>query len=351
MLDDGLIFLTVDSVRGKDIKTTVVFGGVLKDNKGMNLPDTPIPISCLTTKDKKDIQFGLKNDVDFIALSFVQSANDIRAARRLASREKNPPAFIAKIERALAVEKIEEIIEECDGVMIARGDLGVECPLEQVPGLQKQIIKAANRAGKFVITATQMLESMTEKARPTRAEVSDVANAVFDGTDAVMLSAETASGNFPVKSVKTMSRIIIRAEEIKDHIYPARKRQGFDPIKTVPTAITSACAQAERSLKTAAIVAFTHSGRTASDISQMKPSSSIIALSPFERTCRRLSVVGGVIPKVVRMMKHTDEMLSLSKPAIKSLKLWKPKSHVLMLSGTPVAQPGSTNLLKIHEMN
>lgn len=348
LLDDGLIFLVVDRVSGRNIHTTVVFGGPLKDNKGMNLPDTKIPISCLTPKDLRDLDFGLKNHVDFVALSFVQTADDIRRAKRIIHRVANPPAIIAKIESAHAVHDLEEILKVTDGIMVARGDLGVECPLEQVPAIQKEMIHAATRMGKFVITATQMLESMTSKPRPTRAEASDVANAVLDGTDAVMLSAETASGDFPVESVKTMSRIIIRTEEYMSEM-PRRGLRGLK-VETTTEAITAAGVQATDSLETSAIVAFTHSGATAQAVSRWRPQIGIFALTPFERICRRLSVVWGVTPSLTGGMKHTDDMPKLSRPVLQRFNLWKPKSHIVMLSGTPVAKPGSTNLLKIHQI-
>ncbi|MDB5037795.1 MAG: pyk, partial [Bacteriovoracaceae bacterium] len=239
------------------------------------------------------------------------------------------------------------IIQVSDGIMVARGDLGVECPMEQVPALQKEIIHAANKAGKFVITATQMLESMTSKPRPTRAEASDVANAVLDGTDAVMLSAETASGDFPVESVKTMSRIIIRTEEYMKQL-PEKTNHLTEHGTTITSAVTAAALQATETLETSAIVAFTHSGATARAISRLRPSPNIFALTPYERICRQLSVVWGVIPSIIRQMKHTDEMPVLSKPALKLFGLWKPKTHLVILSGTPVARPGSTNLLKVH---
>jgi pyruvate kinase len=347
LLDDGLIFLIVDKVKDRNIYTTVIFGGVLKDSKGMNLPDTRVDISCLTPKDRADLAFGLRNHVDFIALSFIQTAEDVVAARRIIDRVPNPPLVIAKIESAHAIHDLDAIIQVSDGVMVARGDLGVECPLEQVPALQKEIIRAANKNGKFVITATQMLESMTSKPRPTRAEASDVANAVMDGTDAVMLSAETASGDFPVESVKTMSRIIIRTEEYMRQM-PVYNEALQEHTTTVTSAVTAAALQATNSLDTSAIVAFTHSGATAQAIARLRPSLNIFALTPFDRICRKLSVVYGVIPSLIRVMKHTDEMPLLSKPVLKRYGLWKSKTHIVILSGTPVARPGSTNLLKLH---
>ncbi len=348
LIDDGLIMLLVDKVKGKNIRSTVIFGGPLKDSKGINLPDTKVQVSCLTPKDRKDLAFGLANHVDFIALSFVQSADDVIKARKIIHSVANPPLIITKVESAHAVQDIEAIIEASDGIMVARGDLGVECPMEQVPALQKEIIQAANKAGKFVITATQMLESMTSKPRPTRAEASDVANAVLDGTDAVMLSAETASGDFPIESVKTMSRIILRMEEYMKQVSDISDLRLTESSSNVTSAVTSAAYQATKSLETSAIVAFTHSGATARAISRMRPQQNIFALTPFERICRSLSVVWGVIPSITRQMKHTDEMPLLSKPVLKRFKLWKPRSHIIILSGTPVARPGSTNLMKVH---
>jgi pyruvate kinase len=352
MIDDGIIFVVVEKVKGTNIQCRVIFGGPLKDNKGMNLPDTRVNISCLTPKDKIDLKFGLKHDVDFIALSFVQSAEDIEAAKRLVAKysTKTPPLMIAKIESAHAVEDIENILNVVDGIMIARGDLGVECPLEQVPGLQKQIIRAANKSGKFVITATQMLESMTTKPRPTRAEASDVANAVLDGTDAVMLSAETASGDFAVESVKTMTRIIARTEEYLPQLSDIQEHRLQDHAEQITSAITAAAVQAANSLDVSAICAFTHSGATARAVSRLRPNVPIFALTPFDHICRRLSVVWGVIPAIVSTMKHTDQMPILARKTLERYSLWKNRSQIVILSGTPVARPGSTNLLKIHHI-
>lgn len=348
LIDDGLILLLVDKVKGRDIHTTVVFGGPIKDNKGMNLPDTRVDVSCLTPKDRADLEFGLKHHVDFIALSFVQTAEDVLKARRLIERVPHPPAIVTKIESAHAVHDMEAIIEASDGIMVARGDLGVECPLEQVPALQKEIIHAANKRGRFVITATQMLESMTSKPRPTRAEASDVANAVLDGTDAVMLSAETASGEYPIESVKTMSRVIVRTDEYLAQLSSSSDQKLREPASNVTSAVTSAALQATHALDTSAIVAFTHSGATAQAISRLRPRQNIFALTPFDRICRRLSVVWGIIPAITRQMKHTDEMPLLSKAVLRRFGLWKSKTHIVILSGTPVARPGSTNLLKVH---
>ncbi len=350
LLDDGLIFLIVEKVRGKDIHTRVVFGGTLKDSKGINLPDTRVQMSCLTAKDRADLVFGLKHGVDFVALSFVQKASDIATAKRILNRSAHPPQVIAKIENAHAVQDIEEILQHCDGIMIARGDLGVECPMEQVPGLQKQMIRAANRAGKFVITATQMLESMTAKPRPTRAEASDVANAVLDGTDAVMLSAETASGEHPVESVRTMARIIVRTEEYLAQLSDIQEHRLSEHADSAVSAVTAAAVQATKTLDASAVVAFTHSGATAAAISRLRPHLPIFGLTPFESICRKLSIRWGVIPSVTRKMHHTDEMPNLSRPVLERYGLWRPRSFVVILSGTPVSRPGTTNLLKIHEI-
>jgi len=350
LLDDGLLFLVVEKITGKKVFCRVIFGGTLKDSKGMNLPDTKVRVSCLTEKDRQDLAFGLAQDVDFIALSFVQTAQDVIQTRKLIAKSKKSPLLIAKIESSHAVADIDNILKVSDGIMVARGDLGVECPMEQVPGLQKQLIRAANKAGKFVITATQMLESMTTKPRPTRAEASDVANAVLDGTDAVMLSAETASGDYPLESVKTMSRIIVRTEEYYSQVSRLQESLLHEQSKTVTSATTAAAAQAINSLDASAAVAFTHSGATALAISRLRPQLPIFALTPFAHICRRLSIVWGIIPSITKIMKHTDEMPRLSKVALEKVGLWKPKSHIVILSGTPVARPGSTNLLKIHEI-
>ncbi|PIR22381.1 MAG: pyruvate kinase [Deltaproteobacteria bacterium CG11_big_fil_rev_8_21_14_0_20_45_16] len=350
LLDDGLIFLVVEKIRGRAIHTRVVFGGSLKDNKGVNLPDTRLKgFSCLTPKDKKDIAFGLKNGVDFIALSFISEAQDIMKVRRLIKSQPDIP-LIAKIETRQAVHNIEEIINVADGIMVARGDLGVECPLEKVPGLQKRMIRAANRKGKFVITATQMLESMTRSPRPTRAEASDVANAVLDGTDAVMLSAETASGQFPLESVKTMTRIIMRTEQYQQSFSDIQETRLHESVTDIGHGVTAAAVHITSNLQASAIVAFTHSGATARYVSRLRPSPIIFALSPFEAICRRMAVVWGVIPGIIRKMKHTDEMPALSRPVLTEFKMWRKGTRFVMLSGTPVAKPGTTNLVKVHEV-
>lgn len=352
MLDDGLIFLIVEKVIGKNIYTRVVFGGTLKNNKGMNLPDTRLQMSCLTAKDKKDIKFGLKHGVDFIALSFISDATDVLAVRKFLRRShKNPPPLIAKIETQHAVNNMDEILSVSDGIMIARGDLGVECPLEQLPGLQKRIIRSANKAGKFVITATQMLESMVKNPRPTRAEASDVANAVLDGTDAVMLSAETSTGNFPIETVRTMSRIIARTEEYASSISDIQEHRLQESGQTIAQAMTAAAVQCTISLDAAAIVAFTHTGRTAQLISRLRPAPSIFAISPFEEICRQLSIVWGVIPATTKKrLKHPDEMPKLSQEVLETHQLWEPGHRIVMLSGTPVARPGTVNLVKVYEV-
>jgi pyruvate kinase len=352
LLDDGIIFLVVEAVKGRDIYTRVVFGGVLKDNKGINLPDTRLKMSCLTPKDRKDLKFGLENGVDFIALSFISDASDVIAVRKLIQNQPRPPYLIAKIETQHAVDHIDEILKASDGIMIARGDLGVECPLEQVPGLQKRMIRAANKVGKFTITATQMLESMIKNPRPTRAEASDVANAVLDGTDAVMLSAETASGSFPSETVHTMSRIIARTENYADSFSDIQEHRLQEHRQSIPQAIVAAAVQSSNSLESSAIVAFTHTGSTARMISRLRPKPPIFAVSPFEWICRRLSIIWGVVPTTSKKkLKHPDEMPEISESVLKPRGFWRKSNPVILLSGTPVAQPGTVNLVKIHEVN
>jgi len=350
LLDDGLILLVVHKVKGRDIYTEVIFGGPLKDNKGMNLPDTRLGLSCLTDKDRRDIQFGIDHGVDFVALSFISDAKELLAIRRLYRGVAHPPPLVAKIETQHAVQNLESIIDEADGVMVARGDLGVECPMEMVPSLQKKIIRMGNDRGKFVITATQMLESMTSNPRPTRAEASDVANAVLDGTDAVMLSAESASGLYPVESVKTMSRIIVRTEENPLALAELRTRHLKEHQDRVALAVTGAAVQTAEALNAQALVAFTHRGSTARNASRFRPFQKIIALCAFEQTCRRLSVVWGVSPHLTRLMTHTDDMPKLAKTVLKQQKLWKRNARFVMLSGTPILKPGTTNLIKVIEV-
>jgi pyruvate kinase len=346
LLADGTVELRAVASDGVRVRTEVVTGGPIADHKGINLPGVKVSIPSLTEKDLSDLHFGLNSGVDLIALSFVRTANDVLQLRnRLGGR---PAAIVAKIEKPEAWENIDEILDVTDGVMVARGDLGVETALERVPRIQKGIIRRARRSGKFVITATQMLESMVERCMPTRAEVSDVANAIYDGTDAVMLSAETSIGKFPVEAVRYMQRI---ASESEDSI----RKKGFldpphQPEPTSPEILADAAYHAARDSKAAAIVVFTSTGSSARLVSRYRPPVSIFAVTPHDTTARQLAVNYGVTPILAPDVFDTDEMLALMDRLVVQNGLLKIGELVVFVAGQPVGRPGTTNLMKLHRI-
>ncbi|MDH4099485.1 MAG: pyruvate kinase [Nitrospirota bacterium] len=349
LINDGLIELRVISSDNEDIRCSVVHGGLLDARKGINLPDVEVSISSLTEKDMGDLQFGIAQKVDYVALSFVRKAEDVEELREaIAARGADIP-IIAKIEKPEAVRNLEAILAVTDGVMVARGDLGVEAPAETVPVLQKKIIHAANVEGKMVITATQMLESMIANPRPTRAEASDVANAIWDGTDAVMLSGETASGKYPVEAVETMSRIALEAEASRP---PRDRRRGCfrheeDHHFAYTEAVTSASCLVADELAAKVIVAFTQSGATARLVSRQRPRTPIIAFTPIPETYRRLSLVWGVIPRMIELARNTDEMVSKAEDSLCKLGLAKDGDTIVIISGTTTGMRGATNMMKV----
>ncbi len=349
LINDGRIELRADQVRDNWVNCMVIGGGMVTSHKGMNLPGTSVSAPTLTEKDRHDLRFGVEHSVDYLALSFVRGAQDIQLARSLLAECGCPVPIIAKIEREEAVTALDEILEQADGVMIARGDLGVEMEPEAVPVLQKRIILEANRRRRLVITATQMLESMTQATRPTRAEASDVANAVFDGTDAVMLSAETAVGSYPVESVQVMDRIIRVAEgEVEPGVI--LKRQTDLENLSFPEAICTAAASAAKSITASAIVAFSERGTTARLISKQRPSAPIIAFTPFEPVRRQMTLYWGVLPSTMPQIEQTDARVEEAERRSKSEGLVKTGEKIVILSGTRVGQPGGTNLIKLHEV-
>lgn len=344
-IDDGLIGLEVLEVRGTEIRCRVTDGGILRDRKGVNAPGVKLRLPGVTAKDVEDIRFGVEQGVDFIAASFVRKAADVLEIRRLLEEAGAKIDIIGKIEAQEALDSLEEILEVADGLMVARGDLGVEIPTEEVPLAQKRIIECCNRAGKPVITATQMLDSMQRNPRPTRAEASDVANAIFDGTDAVMLSGETAAGKYPVEAVRTMARIAERAEEALGQFRrpPVRWPQG-----TVTDAISYAVAALAHDLNAAAVITSTQTGQTARRVSKYRPRCPIVAVTPQEDVARRLTLCWGVYPTVQRSTATTDEMLQVAIDGALETKIVKHGDLVVITAGVPVGQPGSTNLLKVH---
>jgi pyruvate kinase len=348
LLDDGYLQLQVVSVDGDDVKSRVIVGGTLKNNKGINLPGVKISAPALTDKDRADIGLGLRAGVDFIALSFVRDPNDIKEARRVATTDEVRIPIIAKLEKPEAVERLDEIVEASDGVMVARGDLGVEMGPEKVPLIQKRAIQSTNKRGKVVITATQMLESMIESPRPTRAEASDVANAVLDGTDALMLSGETASGKYPLDAVRTMARIIEEIERSPDYRLNLEQPTLDLPVST--NAIAHGAVVAANQMKIKVIACFSDSGGIARLISEYRPEATILGLSTDEETYRRLALYWGVIPGLISPAATTDEMFGRIEDALRRRKLAESGDTVVITLGVPIGSGESTNLLKIHRV-
>ena len=340
---DGMVVLTVRDVDGAGAVADVVTGGRLADHKGVALPGVAVGLPAVTPKDEVDLAFGRKVGVDLIAASFVTSGADILRVRAVAG----DVPVIAKIERAEAYANLADILDEADGAMVARGDLGVELGFEPLPRVQKEIIARTHEAGGISITATEMLESMTSSPRPTRAEVTDVANAVLDGSDAVMLSAETAIGKYPVRTIEVMARICIEAERTPG--YPARVTAGFLPDDIpFPTAIAQAAADTANTLRLGTVVAFTESGNTARLVSRYRPNSRIVAFTPSQATLHRLSAVWGVTPLLFPRYASTDEMIARAEKVLLERGLVSPGEWVAMVAGIPPNQQASTNLLKLH---
>jgi pyruvate kinase len=348
LLDDGYLALAVTDVRNHEVKTVVVTGGVLKNNKGINLPGVEVSAPALSEKDRHDIGFALRYGVDYVALSFVRRPEDVIEAKRLLTVDQVSIPVIAKIEKPQALERLGDIIDASDGVMVARGDLGVELGPEKVPLWQKRIIEETNKRGKIVITATQMLESMITQARPTRAEASDVANAVLDATDALMLSGETASGDHPVEAVRTMARII---EEIEKSAYYRANTVVPDIQLAISTnAIAHAAVTAAKAMKLKTIVSVSDSGGAARLISEYRPEQNIICLTTNEVTFRRLALVWGVTPVLIGPSATTEELVDRVEATLIERNLSTPSENVLITMAVPVGSGLQTNVLKIHQI-
>ncbi len=344
LLNDGQIQLQVTNF-GKDyVNTKVIVGGPLSDHKGVNVPDVVLPISALTEKDKKDLQFALKLGVDWVCLSFVQKPEDVKMARDLIG---DKAGIIVKIEKPSALMYLNEIINLADGIMVARGDLGVECPIESVPALQRQIIDTCRLAGKPVIVATQMLESMIQAPVPTRAEVSDVATAVYEGADCVMLSAETAAGRYPVQAVTMMHRIISQIQD--DTYYPhAMEVNSMPPDTTIASAITSSMKQMVKVLeKPACIATYSISGKTTLRAARERALVPILGLTPDTKIANRMALVWGVRPFVTKNLKDMTAVSPVAVETAKELKLAKKGEAIIMTAGIPLAEKGTTNILHI----
>lgn len=343
LVDDGKIRLEVESKTENTINARIKVGGVLSDKKGVNVPDAVLPISAMTEKDLADMEAALEAEVDWIALSFVQRSADVIAAKR---KVTGRAGVLAKIEKPAALDDLEEIVREADALMVARGDLGVELPLEMVPGRQKEILRQARRAGKPVVVATQMLESMIEAPVPTRAEVSDVATAVFDGADAVMLSAESAAGKYPVEAVQTMDSIARRIEGesiFRDTV----KSVKYELEATPADAITAAANQVAKTVNAAAIVCYTTTGSTALRASRDRPSTPIITLTPSEKTARRLAIAWGLTCVLTEDAKDLDDMVDRACRIAFQEKFATRGKRIVITAGMPFGTPGQTNLLRI----
>ena len=346
LIDDGLIELTVDEIQGQDIACTVRSGGTLSNNKSINIPGVSIHLPSLTEKDRDDLRFAAEQDFDFVAASFVRKASDvedIRACLRECGGEHI--RIISKIENREGVDNLEEIIAASDGLMVARGDLGVEIPAYEVPILQKRMIKETSMAGKPVITATQMLDSMIRNPRPTRAEVSDVANAVFDGTSCVMLSGETASGKHPVEAVQTMVDTINAAEQATDY-WGRFRRFEFTPGRSINDAVTHTCCQTAMDLEADAILTPTQTGHTARMIARFRPACPIVALTTTERARRQLAISWGVQPLLAGYVDSTDRLFSMCVQSALKEGAVQSGQMVVITAGVPIGRAGSTNLIK-----
>lgn len=349
MLADGRVELRVEGKEGDRVTARVVVGGIIQSHKGMNLPTSLLRIPAFTEKDRADLAVGIEEGVDVVALSFVRHENDLEPVKEILDQQTHRPLLIAKIEKSQAVERLEAILNRVDGVMVARGDLGVEMPLEQVPMIQKRIIHSARKAGKPVITATQMLGSMMENPRPTRAEATDVVNAVLDGTDALMLSDETAIGKYPTESVRILDRL---ARAVEPNLEWNRYLKDPIPESLPPTeaAISRSACWLAHDIKAAAIVAFTSSGSTARLVSRLRPPYPIIALTPHSSTLRQLHLSWGVIPDRVTAVQDTDAMFSLAGSWVLANGIAQKGDHIILTAGIPVHVQGSTNLLRVIEV-
>jgi pyruvate kinase len=348
LLDDGNLSLTIERREGPEsLKARVVTGGPLTSHKGINVPGAKLSFSALTDKDRDDAMFALEQGVDYFALSFVRRAADVAELRRfLRTHGADEPFIIAKIEKPEALTHFEDILTQSDGIMVARGDLGVETPAEEVPFHQKHLIRSCNRAGKPVITATQMLQTMMDHPHPTRAEASDVANAILDGTDAVMLSGETAVGKYPIRAAETMASICAHAES---HLPHSRLvEQGVDGYDSITEAISSSAVEIANEVGARAIITATMSGTTARMVARNRPSVPIVAVTPSRSTLYRLALVWGVIPMQVSEFKTTDEMVDMMIQAARHEGLVAREDPVVLTAGIPFGQSRGTNMLKVH---
>jgi pyruvate kinase len=354
LIDDGNIELRVEEVTNTGVKCRIINGGTIRANRGVNFPNSAISVSSITEKDRKDLAFGLTNGVDYVALSFVRNAEDIMQLRSMMKDYGRELPIIAKIEKPEAVNHIDDIIDQSDGIMVARGDLGAETSPQDVPILQKLIIAKCNSAGIPVITATQMLESMIKNPRPTRAEAADVANAIFDGTDCIMLSGETAVGDYPLQSVSVMYDIARRTEEeiFRQKQMGEYRTQVYHPAEgDISAHVANMAVELADSLNVRFIVSFTLSGKTAALVSRCRPSVPIIAMSPSEAVLRRLSPLWGVHGMLIEQVKTTEDMVNRAEQLLVSSGLCNEEDIVLLVGGVPVLANSPTNIIKVHRLN
>ena len=348
LLDDGNLSFEVLNIQKDRVFFRVLEGGILKDKKGLNMPGVSLSIETITEKDKYDLNFMLEHDLDFVALSFVRKGEDVLELKKLIGNANL--RVIAKIEKPEALNELENILDHCEGVMIARGDLGVEVPIQQVPGIQNHILQRCGRRGKSVITATQMLESMIENQRPTRAETTDVFNAIAAGSDAVMLSGETAAGKYPVEAVKMMAAIAIEAEKQTQNTHDRLNNLLPEVGREIEEVLAHSACEAALDVSARAIVPFTHSGNTALHISKYHPPTPVFALTPLLSTCRRLSLSWGVKPILVNDIRNTDEMIEMAEKTLKKAEIAQSGDVIVIVAGVPLGVKGNTNLMKLHRV-
>lgn len=349
LIDDGLIEMVADAIEETDIICTVVNGGPISNHKGVNVPGAVLSMPYISEVDRSDIMFGCDMGFDFLAASFVRCREDILEVRKILDEHNSHMKIIAKIENMQGIHNLEDILTVSDGIMVARGDMGVEIPMEEVPVMQKRMIKLAEAQGKHVITATQMLESMIKNPRPTRAETTDIANAIYDGTTAIMLSGESAAGLYPVEAVKTMARIAERTEQDIDYNGRMKKRENIDGFD-VTTAISHATCTTAMDLKAAAIVTVTISGFTAGMIARYKPNCPIIACSVSPRICRQLSLSWGVTPVWIARENTTDDLFEEAVRAVEEAGYVKKGDKVVLTAGVPLGVSGKTNMIRVVEV-
>lgn len=349
LIDDGLIEMTVEEIRGEEIVCQVVNGGFVSNHKGVNVPGAVLSMPYISDTDREDILFGIETGYDFLAASFARCKEDILEVRRILEEHGSNMKIIAKIENMQGIQNLEEILDVSDGIMVARGDMGVEIPMEEVPVLQKRMIKLANDRGKHVITATQMLESMIKNPRPTRAEATDIANAIYDGTTAIMLSGESAAGKYPVEAVKTMARIAESAEKDIDY-YKRMCRGGNAGEADITTAIAYATCSAAMDVGAAAIITVTLSGFTAQAISRFKPACPIIGCAVNEKVCRQLNLLWGVSPVKVSREETTDALFDAAVSEAKKAGCVKVGDVAVITAGIPLGKAGTTNMIHVIEV-